>query len=126
MIWLCHQVIAFVASIVALFVLSAAGVNGSLQPLLACLICVPCGYLIPRSESSSRAALLVCVIPSLVFLAAFLTDAIHFGRAMAFASYFAVHPTDNDTLGTVFFTFPAASAIAYSIGALVRVLWRRS
>jgi len=123
-VWLCHQAIAFVTSIAAAFILSAAGLNGALLTVLACIAGMPCGYLVPRSESASRAALLVCVVPSLVFLVAFLTDAIHFGHAKAFASYFAADPTDDETLATVFFTFPAGSAVAYSFGALMRRLER--
>ena len=115
-LWILQQVIAVLASYVVAALIALVGHDIGLW---VCLGAAPVAYLLARSEAFQAAALLVWVAPTFIFVIAFLDDASQHGMEMARNSYFASTVSDNDTLATILFTFPACACIAYSMGALL-------
>jgi hypothetical protein len=88
--------------------------------ILTCLAALPCGYLIPRSQSGLRAATMTWILPVVLFSCLLVGEVHHFGVARACAAFFSGHPGDDESLSTVLFTLPTWSSIAYSIGAAIK------
>ena len=124
---LAHQVIAILISPCAIL-LTAIATKALRLPmpvaavgvLLSYLAGFPCGYYFPKSESSRSAAGLAWVLPSTVYALLFIAESRQFGFSQAGAYFFALNPTDNETLATLFFTLPTCSAVTYSLGAFTR------
>ncbi len=123
LLWLLHQIIAFVGGFAILFALTksqAAHTAVWIQVTLMFVGEVFLGYATPRTASNIRAALMVWFLPTLVFVGAFLWNWYDFGLARTVSEYFAVDIGDNPRMATAIFTVPAGFAIAYSLGAVAK------
>ncbi len=96
-----------------------AGALGRASAGLGAMV-VFCGYTFPRSRRSSEAACYTWILPGAAFVLAFLDEIRHLGPKAAIAAFFSGAVQDDESLATLFFTLPTVSALAYSIGALLK------
>ena len=88
------------------------------------------GYSLPRLQNRGlRIARWTWVLPSSFFVGVFAWEWADFGRAAALAAFFnpseAAGGQGGEGMAALFFTIPAASALLYSIGAVVGYAGRR-
>ncbi len=88
--------------------------------VLSWLAGFPCGYYFPKSETSRTAASFAWILPVTIYALLFFTESRDFGFSKAVAAFFALNPTDDESLATLLFNLPTCSALTYSLGAFAR------